>query len=171
MPATSTPPAPAAHSPPAPFAPFETFDDVVALIRSKRDVKLLVDVEAAVRLVRYRPGLIEFSLTASAPEDLVSRLAARLQAWTGQRWGVAIVSEEGGPTLAETRAAARRDAVGQAMAHPLVQAAFGAFPGLDADRLRILPPPVPEAEPAPDPSTDPETPGDDPDWSPVDPFS
>ncbi|MFN7597596.1 MAG: DNA polymerase III subunit gamma/tau, partial [Cereibacter sp.] len=62
-----------------------TFDQVVALIRDKRDMKLLVEVENSLRLVHYAPGRIEFQPTADAAPDLASRLSQRLQSWTGTR--------------------------------------------------------------------------------------
>ena len=42
------------------LARFGRFEDVVALIRHHRDVKLLVEVETGLRLARYSPGRIEF---------------------------------------------------------------------------------------------------------------
>jgi DNA polymerase III subunit gamma/tau len=49
------------------------FDDVVDLIRDKRDMTLLVQVETGLRLVRYSPGRIEFAPTPDAPADLAQR--------------------------------------------------------------------------------------------------
>lgn len=140
-----------------------TFDAVVGLIREKRDMKLLVEVEDHLRLVRYAPGRIEFEPGPGAPRDLAARLAQRLQAWTGQRWGVSVTGSGGAPALAETRDAARRAAEAEAMANPLVQAVLAAFPGASVTAVRE---PVPAAPPAaPDPAT---LAGevDDPDWDP-----
>ncbi|MEM7615110.1 MAG: DNA polymerase III subunit gamma/tau, partial [Pseudomonadota bacterium] len=108
---------------------FGTFEEVVALIRARRDVRLLVEVEAHVRLVKYAPGRIEFAPSGDAPTDLAARLGRQLQAWTGARWGVSVVSDGGAETISEVRAARRTDLVGQAMQHPLVQAVVAAFPG------------------------------------------
>lgn len=68
-----------AQADPDALARFRRFDDVVALIRSHRDVKLLVEVEGCLRLAAYSPGRIEFAPTENAPRDLAARLAARLQ--------------------------------------------------------------------------------------------
>jgi DNA polymerase-3 subunit gamma/tau len=43
------------------LAAYDTFESVVALIRERRDAKLLVEVETHMRLVRYVPGRIEFA--------------------------------------------------------------------------------------------------------------
>ena len=50
-------PAPAAPAPEtAPLARYERFEDVLALVRARRDMSLLVEIETGVRLVRYAPG-------------------------------------------------------------------------------------------------------------------
>jgi DNA polymerase-3 subunit gamma/tau len=110
-------------------AVYARFDQVVDLIREKRDMKLLYEVETCLRLARYAPGRIEFQPTPDAPPDLAARLGARLQTWTGARWGVSVVSEGGAPTVAQTRDAARLAAESEALGNPLVQAVMAAFPG------------------------------------------
>jgi len=111
------------------LARYARFEDVVALIGRMRDVKLLVDVENGLRLVRYAPGRIEFEPAPGAPRDLAQTLAQRLQGWTGARWGVSVVAEGGAATIAETRNADRIAAEAAARAeNPVVQAIFAAFP-------------------------------------------
>lgn len=107
---------------------YARFDDVVALIRHHRDVKLLVEVETGLQLVAYQPGRITVQPTADAAPDLVGRLGARLQLWTGNRWTITVVNDGGAPTIAQTRDAAETSLRDQASAHPLVQAVIAAFP-------------------------------------------
>ncbi len=113
-----------------------SFDAVVDLIRDKRDMTLLVEVETCLRLVRYSPGRIEFEPTARASSDLASRLSQRLQAWTGNRWGVSVVSTGGAPTIAEDRDAEATAAKSVAMDNPMVQAVMAAFPGATITDIR-----------------------------------
>ncbi|SMY06749.1 DNA polymerase III subunit gamma/tau [Flavimaricola marinus] len=110
------------------LARFARFDDVVELIRQHRDVKLLIEVETGVKLVRYSPGRIEFEPADGAPHDLAQRLGSRLQAWTGNRWAVTVVNDGGAATIAETRDAAAQALRSEAEEHPLVQAVMLAFP-------------------------------------------
>lgn len=118
------------------LARFAEFQDVVELIRARRDLKLLVEVEHSLRLANYTPGRIEFQPADDAPADLPSRLAARLQTWTGVRWGVTVVSDGGGATLAEQRAEERDDLHARVADHPLVSAALLAFPGAEIREVR-----------------------------------
>ncbi len=115
---------------------YGSFDAVVELIREKRDMRLLVEVETTLRLARYAPGRIEFEPAPNAATDLASRLGQRLQGWTGARWGVSVVSTGGAPTIAETRDAAQDAARSEAAQNPLVQAVMAAFPGAKISDIR-----------------------------------
>jgi DNA polymerase III subunit gamma/tau len=162
---------PAATPDHAPLPRFAAFEDILALIRDQRDMQLLVEVEAGVRLVHYAPGRIEFEPAAAAAPDLASRLAQRLQAWTGARWGVSVVGSGGAPTIAERRAAERNAMTAQAMSHPLVQAVLAAFPGAEIRDIRPLgagepPPPL-----HPAPGDDSYEAGYIEAWDPDDPFA
>lgn len=115
---------------------YATFESVVELIRSKRDMLLLNEVETGLRLARYAPGRIEFEPAPGARPDLASRLGQRLQGWTGARWAVSVVSSGGAPTIAETRDSALAQLRAEAAGHPLVQAILTAFPGAKITEVR-----------------------------------
>ena len=117
---------------------FPSFEHVLELIRSNRDVKLLVEVENDLRLARYSPGRIEFVPTERAATDLAQRLGAALQRWTGNRWAVSVVNQGGGETIAEKRDAADQALRNQALAHPMVQAVVAAFPAARITAIRTL---------------------------------
>ena len=117
---------------------------MVALIGRMRDLRLLMDVETHLRLVRYSPGRIEFEPTPEAPRDLAQRLGERLRGWTGgTRWAISVSSGGGGPTIAEARAAERAAAEAEARQGPLLQAVFAAFPEARIVNIRPVPPPEP----------------------------
>ncbi|MGR3662257.1 MAG: DNA polymerase III subunit gamma/tau [Paracoccaceae bacterium] len=125
-----------AQEPEIALSRFITFDNVIELIRHNRDVKLLIEIETGLRLARYAPGRIEFVPTEKAPADLAPRLAQRLQLWTGVRWGVTIVNEGGGQTIAEQRDAEEQTQKAKAREHPLVKAVFDAFPNATITEIR-----------------------------------
>jgi DNA polymerase-3 subunit gamma/tau len=146
----------------AALAPFPTFAQVVALLRARRDMRLLVEVETGLRLARYAPGRIEFVPAEAAPADLAPRLAQRLQAWTGVRWGVSVVNEGGGPTIAESQGAEQDSLHAEVRSHPLVQAALAAFPGAEIREVRLPEAPAAASALAPAPEDD----DMDDDWDP-----
>ena len=110
------------------LAHYATFDAVVDLVRSQRDVKLLVEVESCIRLVSYQPGRIEFTPTNDAPSDLSQRLGGALQRWTGARWAIILSNTGTATTIAEDRTAAEDAIKAEAKQHPLMQAAMASFP-------------------------------------------
>ena len=115
---------------------YATFDQVVALIREKRDMRLLMEVETSLKLAKYAPGRIEFEPAANAAPDLAARLSQRLQTWTGERWGVSIVSTGGAATIAQERDRAEEDQRAEVMENALVQAVIAAFPGAKISEIR-----------------------------------
>ena len=121
---------------PEPLARYARFEDVVELIRAHRDVHLLVEVEGAVRVVRYAPGRIEFTPAEGAAGDLAQRLAQRLQSWTGVRWAVSVVAGGEAPTIAEARDAEATALRRAAAAHPLVAAVLERFPKAKITEVR-----------------------------------
>ena len=131
-----------------------TLDAIVALVRERRDMILLTEIETHVRPVRVTPGRIEFEPAPGAAPDLAARLAQRLGAWTGQRWGVSVVSGGGQPSIAERRAREDETARGNAAGNPLVRAVLDAFPGAKVHAVRPLaavaagPPDPSEASPS-----------------------
>jgi DNA polymerase-3 subunit gamma/tau len=157
--------APASATPAPTATPLDrlaTFDDVVALVRARREIGLLVEIETGIRLVRYAPGRIEFRPTDGAAPDLAARLAQRLQKWTGVRWGMSVVGSGGGKTIAERQSEQQADRMEVVRANPVVRAILDAFPGAE---IRAIRNPGAAAPPPPPPAED-----DDEDWDPLDPF-
>jgi DNA polymerase-3 subunit gamma/tau len=115
---------------------YASFDQVIELIRTKRDMLLLNEVETGLRLARFAPGRIEFEPAPGAKPDLASRLGQRLQGWTGARWGVSVVASGGQPTIAEARDTELTEVRAQAAENPLVQAILTAFPGAKISEVR-----------------------------------
>ena len=115
-----------------------SFDELIALVRSKREAILLAHLQSDVHLVSFEPGRIEFRPGEKAPPSLAQKLAASLLEWTGRRWMVALSSSAGEATLKEQMAAIATEKKRQAAEHPLVQAVLKAFPGASIDAVRDL---------------------------------
>ncbi|WP_296815017.1 DNA polymerase III subunit gamma/tau [Brevundimonas sp.] len=116
----------------------QTFEETVALIESRRDVKLLMDVQRYVKLVSFQPGRITFEPTPECPSDLTRRLSGKLREWTGRPWLVATEGGGGGESLYEQqkrRLAEERAAI---EADPFVRAVMETFPGAELGQVRRL---------------------------------
>jgi DNA polymerase-3 subunit gamma/tau len=112
-----------------PVVRLRRFEDLVALAGEQREIGLKTALERDVRLVRFEEGQIEFALAEGGSRTIANELSRALQAWTGQRWVVALSSEPGEPTLYERAQQVARERKEGAAAHPLVQAVLSKFPG------------------------------------------
>jgi DNA polymerase-3 subunit gamma/tau len=138
---------------PAPEAQavLQSFQDVVKLIETKRDVVLKLDVERFVKLVDFKPGQITYAPAEGAPSNLHSRLAGRLKEWTGQPWTMVIEGGGGAETQYERDRREAAAARAKIEAHPTVKAILEAFPGAEIVGVRHLKQEAAaEAEAAPD---------------------
>lgn len=123
-----------AQAPPSP----QTFEETVALIESKRDVKLLMDVRRFVKLVSFQPGRITFEPAADCPPDLTRRLVGRLRDWTGRLWLVATEGGGGGESLYEQERRRLNEERAAVAADPFVTAVLETFPGAELTSIRRL---------------------------------
>ena len=117
---------------------FARFEDVVAHAGAARDIQLKLALERDVRLLRFEQGKIEFSLTAGASPQLAQILMRRMQDWTGQRWMVAVSSQQGEDSLKQ-KADARADQTRAGVeADPLVLSVLARFPGAKIVAVRPM---------------------------------
>ena len=114
----------------------KTFDDLVRLVETRRDISLKLDLERYARPISFRLGAVVFEAAPGAPPNLQQRLVARLKEWTGQPWLVACEGGGGGETLLERQKYALAKDQQEALAEPFVQAVLAAFPGTEILEVR-----------------------------------
>ena len=140
-----------APAPAAPAVRLARFEHVVALARSRRDIQLQAALENDVRLARFEPGSIAFSLIAGASPQIAQTLSRRLLEWTGERWMVALVADSRTPTLRESASAEEAERLSGVAANPLVRKIMARFPGAQIVEVRGgEPAPAPDAPAAGD---------------------
>ena len=132
---TAAAPPPAAPAPAAPPAPADRvpgeFAGVLALLDEIGKLDLLVRLKRGASLVSYKPGEIVLSGNRPLSTDTLGDLAAVLREATGKPWQISMADLPGAPTVFEAEqdvVQARHDA---ARAHPVVDAAFQAFPNAE----------------------------------------
>ena len=137
---------PAAAGPGA--GPAQSFEDVVALIDTKRDIGLKLDVERYIRPISFRPGAITFEPAPGAPSNLAHRLVARLKEWTGQPWLVAAEGGGGREPAGAAEARGLRVPRTQIEPDPFIRQVMEAFPGAEIVDVRQPAAAPTEARPA-----------------------
>jgi DNA polymerase-3 subunit gamma/tau len=124
--------APATPPPAPPPAPEDRLPRdlaaVLALLDDRGKLDLLVRMRRGASVVRFDAPEIVLSGTRPLSTDTLTELAAVLREATGTPWKIAMADAPGAPTMYEAEqdiVQARHDA---ARAHPVVAAAFDAFP-------------------------------------------
>ena len=143
-------PQPAADARPLP----RSFEEVVALCSEKREIVLAANLTAAVHLVHFEAGRIDFRPEPAAPADLAPRLSKLLAEWTGRPWLVSLSREAGAETIRQAGIDKEIQRKKDAANHPLVQAILTTFPGATIEAVRELAGAEPEADDAAAPLPD-----------------
>ncbi|MFN3349136.1 DNA polymerase III subunit gamma/tau [Pseudorhodoplanes sp.] len=128
-------PVEAASSAPPPLS-IGSFEDLVQLAADQRDLRVKTALERDVRLVRCEDGKLEFALEPGASQSIVNELPAKLKAWTGRPWAVALSREPGLPTLKAQMDAREAELKRGVRGDPLVQAVLERFPGAEIVAVR-----------------------------------
>lgn len=146
--ATDAPPAIAAGAAPENDVPAEAdraampgdFAALTQLVWQRKEARLASVLRQDVHLVSYEPGRLLLAPGPKAPRDLVPRLTAMLEQWTGRDWHVAAQArpDDGGVTLAEAERAEADALRARIAGNPLVQAVMQTFPGAELTDIRPL---------------------------------
>jgi DNA polymerase III subunit gamma/tau len=112
------------------FATVRSFGDVVSLVGQKRDVRLKIDLEENVSLVKFDAATnsIDLFLLPAAAPAVPNELREKLNRWTNRKWVIVLSKAKGEPTLGDTRRAREakdREILEQ---HPAIAALRTAFP-------------------------------------------
>ena len=134
--ATNTVPRLVETSPAPQVVAIGSFEELVQLAADKRDLRAKTALERDVRLVRCEDGKLEFALEPGASQSIVSELPAKLKAWTGRPWAVALSREPGQPTLKAQMDAREAELKRGVRGDPLVQAVLERFPGAEIVAVR-----------------------------------
>ncbi len=132
---------PAAHTAAtAPERP-QTFADLIDLVGRKRDGLLKINLEENVSLVRFDgvQGTIDIHLLPNAPKDLGNHLREKLQAWTGQRWIVALSPRPGEQPVGQVQRELAARELASLSEHPAVDQVLKAFPGAKISSVKPSP--------------------------------
>ena len=117
-----------------------SFEDLVALAETKRDLKLKNVLLDHMRLVHFKPGNLEFNPLQTAPADFAQELMRKLKSWTGRVWIVAVSDKEGAEPLGIKLRAERLDEkereLREVRAHPAVKKVLQYFPDAEIADVR-----------------------------------
>ena len=116
----------AAAPPPAPALPWNA---VVERIERSGNIHLANMLRMQVRVIELRPDLLRYAQKPGFKDELSGELRKALGEITGTAWTVEREEHGGEPSLVEQDEARRAAEKAALRSHPLVDAAYAAFPG------------------------------------------
>ena len=143
----------AAKAPAVSNAPESTADAAVPAAKAPDWLDLIGKVEDAgqhlaastmklqIRPIAVESGMLRYSRDARYRDDIGPQLREALHLATGERWQIEEAPDGGSPSVIEREQDAAADAQREAREHPLVKAAFAAFPDAEILEERQAPSP------------------------------
>ncbi len=80
-----------------------SFDELIAICTSKKELKLKFELEKNVNLVKFEKNRIEISFNDSLDKDFVKDLSTKLFEWTKERWIITLSKSKGDLSIREKR--------------------------------------------------------------------
>ena len=80
----------------------KSFNDLVDICNSKKEVELKYELETNVNLINFKNGYIEISFNENLKKDFVKILSSKLYEWTNTRWIMSLSQNKGQETIKKT---------------------------------------------------------------------
>ena len=80
-----------------------SFDELIAICTSKRELKLKFELEKNVNLVKFEKNRIKISFNDSLDKDFVKDLSTKLFEWTKERWIITLSKSKGDLSIREKK--------------------------------------------------------------------
>jgi DNA polymerase III subunit gamma/tau len=88
-----------------------SFDDLLEVCSSKKEIKLKYELEKNVNLVSFEDQRIEISFNESLDKDFIKDLSLKLYEWTNNRWIITLSKTKGQPSKKETEINLKKDLI------------------------------------------------------------
>ena len=79
----------------------KTFEDLISLCISKKEIKLRHELETNINLVSFENKRIEISFNERLDKEFIKNLSSKLYEWTNDRWIISLSKENGKPSKKE----------------------------------------------------------------------
>ncbi len=80
-----------------------SFDELITICTSKRELKLKFELEKNVNLINFEKNRIEISFNDSLDKDFVKDLSLKLFDWTKERWIITLSKSKGDLSISEKK--------------------------------------------------------------------
>jgi DNA polymerase-3 subunit gamma/tau len=91
--------------------PINSFDNLLEICSSKKEIKLKYELEKNVNLVSFEDERIEISFNEDLDKDFIKNLSLKLYEWTNNRWIITLSKTKGQPSKKETEVHLKKELI------------------------------------------------------------
>ena len=112
-----------------------SFDDLLELCSSKKEIKLKYELEKNVNLVSFENKRIEISFNEDLDKDFIKDLSLKLYDWTNERWIITLSKTKGQPSKKEEEVTLKKELIDSVKKSSIYRDILQKFP--DAELIDI----------------------------------
>ena len=86
-----------------------SFEDLIYLSSTKKEIQLKYDLENNVNLIKFSEGKIDISFNQNLDKNFVRNLSEKLLKWTGNRWVITLSKKMGQKTFSEIQGIKKKE--------------------------------------------------------------
>ena len=112
-----------------------SFDDLLEICSSKKEIKLKYELEKNVNLVSFENQRIEISFNEDLDKDLIKDLSLKLYEWTNNRWIITLSKTKGQPSKKELEVNLKKELIESVKNSSIFKDILKKFP--DAELINV----------------------------------
>ena len=112
-----------------------SFDDLLSVCTSKKEVKLKYELEKNVNLVKFERNRVEISFNDNLDKDFVKDLSSKLYEWTGERWIITFSKSKGEMSIKEKQKNKKNELMNEVKSLEIYRKVIEKFP--DAELVDV----------------------------------
>jgi DNA polymerase-3 subunit gamma/tau len=115
-----------------------SFDDLLEICSSKKEIKLKYELEKNVNLVSFENQRIEISFNEDLDKEFIKDLSSKLYEWTNNRWIITLSKTKGEPSKKEKEINQKKELIDNVKNSSTYKSVLEKFPDAELVDLKLL---------------------------------
>jgi DNA polymerase-3 subunit gamma/tau len=116
----------------------KTFDNLLEICHSKREMKLKYELEKNVNVVSFENQRIEISFNEELDKDFIKNLSSKLYEWTNNRWIITLSKTKGKPSIKEKEVNLKKELVESVKNSSIYKDVLEKFPDAELTNVKAI---------------------------------
>ena len=116
--------------------PISSFNDLLKICTSKKEIKLKYELEKNVNLVSFEDQRIEISFNENLDKDFIKDLSLKLYEWTNERWIITLSKTKGKLSKKEEEISLKKELIENVKNSSIYNDVLEKFP--DAELIDVM---------------------------------